>query len=160
MRIFFQIFCYTFLILLFLNGCSSSSANEDIFQYKGTYVGNNSSIGNIVERLPNANYFKGFALKTEKEPYGIMLNYDGINEDTKIKETVIYNATFIFTLVQNVDWIAFDFNGQTFTLTKKDLEDWYDEKLSRFTSEADLTKLTQKFLEDEIKTNQLLTKTS
>lgn len=150
-------FLFSLLILLFLNGCNSREVDEDIFQYKDSFVGDNSAVGNIVTLLPNSEYFNGFELKTKEEPYGIILNYKGIGVDEiekNYKETAIYNATFIFKLVKNAKWITFNFDDQEYTITKQELENWYGKELSEYMSEEDLTKLTQKYLEDENKVNQ------
>lgn len=154
-------FFFSFLILLFLNGCNLNEENEDIFQYKDSYVGDNGAVGNIAMQLPNGEYLNGFELKTIEEPYGIILNYkeiDAVEIENNYKETAIYNATFIFTLVKNAEWVTFNFDDQEYKITKEDLESWYGKELSEYSSEEDLTKLTQKYLEDESKVNQFFEK--
>ncbi|MBK5480959.1 hypothetical protein JFV29_03270 [Peribacillus sp. TH16] len=47
-----KFFFFSLLILLFLNGCNSNNVNEDIFQFKDSYVGDNGAVGNIVMQLP------------------------------------------------------------------------------------------------------------
>lgn len=61
---------FSLLILLLLNGCNSNNDNKDIFEFKGSYIGDNSALGNIVRQLPNSEHFKGSELKTKEEPYG------------------------------------------------------------------------------------------
>lgn len=144
---------FSLLLALFLNGCSSSNAvNEDIFQYKDSYVGDNSAVRNIVGQLQNAEHFEGFELKTKEKPYGMVLGYEDI-KGTKIddvsKETVIYNATFIFALVKNAGWITFDFGNQTHTVTREELQDWYGKELGEFENAEDLRKFTEGYLDDE-----------
>lgn len=149
------------LIVLFISGCkpnNASSTNEDLFQFKGSYVGDNSAIGNLTFKLVNGEYLEGFELKTAKEPYGIILNYRGIEAKDLVKEykeTVIYNATFIFALVQNADWISFNFDDQQYKITKENLQDWYGENLSKLKSEEEISKITQEYLDNEIKVDQL-----
>src|SRR4051794_19168157 len=133
-----KFFFFTMLILLFLNGCNSSNVNEGIFQFKGSYVGDSIAVVNIVNQLPSGEYFEGVELKTKEEPYGIILNYEGIEAEEiekKYKETAIYNATFIFALVQNAEWITFKFDNQEYKVAKENLQDWYGKELSKFTSE-------------------------
>lgn len=107
--------------MFILSGCNSNARNinEDLFQFKDTFVGDNSAVGNIANQLPGAEKLNGFELKTNEEPYGIILNYDGTGSKQEYKETVIYNATFLFTLVQNVNWITFNSNIGEYTVTKK-----------------------------------------
>src|SRR3954453_2013029 len=101
---------FSLLVLFLLSGCNSNdrNINNDIFQFKDTFVGDNSAVGNIANQLPGAEQLNGFELKTKEEPYGIILNYDWIESEQEYNETVTYNATFLFTLVQNVDWITFN----------------------------------------------------
>ncbi len=54
---------------------TSKVETYDLIKYKGTYVGNNSSVGNIIENLPANEYSAGFSLQTSKEPYEITVNY-------------------------------------------------------------------------------------
>lgn len=154
-----RLFFFSLLVLLFLNGCNSNSASKDIFEFQGSYIGDNSYLGSIVKQLPSGAYFKDFELKTNEEPYGMILNYQGIEAeeiDKKYKETAIYNATFIFTLVQNAEWIRFNFEHQAYQLTKEALQDWYGKELSDYSSADELKKLTEEFLENDTKVNELL----
>ncbi len=80
-------------------------------------------------------------LKTKEKPYGLVLTYEDKEEtmtDDIVKKTVITNTSFIFALVQNVDWITFDFGDQTYTVTREELEDWYGTELAQFTDEENL----------------------
>ncbi|WP_338473203.1 DUF4825 domain-containing protein [Niallia sp. XMNu-256] len=149
---------YSLLVILFLNGCNSNDTNikNDIFQYKDSFVGDNSAVGNIANQLVGAEQLNGFELKTNEEPYGITLNYDLIESEQKFKETVIFNATFLFTLVQNVDWITFNSDIREYTITRENLQEWYGKELTEFQNEDELRELIQEFLEGENKVNQLL----
>lgn len=152
-----RFFSLSLLILLILNGCNSTDTNEDLYEFKSAFIGDNSAIGSIVNQLPSSEYLNGFELKTKEAPYGVILNYKGIEADDiekKDKETAIYNATFIFALVQNADWVLFHFDNREYKVTKEELQDWYGKELSNFTSEDELRKITQEYLEDESKVNE------
>lgn len=149
-------FFSSLLILIFLNGCNSNQVSEDMFKFKDSYVGENGAVGNIVRQLPYSEYLNGFELKTKEEPYGIILSYKDLEvkeTEKNYKETAIYNATFIFTLVKNAEWVTFNFDDQAYKITKDDLENWYGKEFSKYSSEEDLTKLIQNYLEDESKVN-------
>ncbi|RDW17088.1 DUF4825 domain-containing protein [Oceanobacillus chungangensis] len=145
------------LILLILNGCNAINANDnDIFQYKDSYVGDNSAVGNIVSQLPEGKHLNGFELKTNEEPYGIILNYQGIATGD-YKKIAINNATFIFTLIHNVEWVTFNFNNEDneeYNVTKEKLQKWYEKDLSEFTNVDDLNSFIQEYLQDDSKVNQ------
>ena len=78
---------FSLLVLLLLSGCNSNdrNINNDIFQFKDSFVGDNSAVGNIVNQLPGAEKLNGFELKTNEEPYGIILNSTGQNQSKNIR---------------------------------------------------------------------------
>lgn len=155
MKNIFRISALLLLAILIVSGCSTKNEKEDIFEFKDSYVGDNSAVGSIVNQLRSADHFKNLELKTTAEPHGIVLNYDWSDSEENYKKTVINNATFLFALVQNVDWITFNFDDQEYKITRENLQDWYDENLSDLKSESETEKLVQKHLEDENKINQL-----
>jgi len=144
-----------------MNGCSQSSDSEmDLFQYKGSYVGDNSAVGNIVNNLAHNEELIQIALETTTEPYGMILKYKDLNmerEDKNLKEIVISNSTFIFTLIENVDWITFQFPDEEFTVTKEKLQEWYNNKLDQLDSEQEVKKLIQEKLKSDDDVNHLFT---
>lgn len=154
----FKSLFFLLLAMLFLSGCNSNdtNANGDIFQFKDSYVGDNSAVGNIANQLRGGEHITGFELKTNEEPYGIILNYDWVESEQEYKETVIDNATFLFTLVQNVDWVTFNFDIREYTITRETLQEWYGKDLSEFQDENELRELIEEYLKDENKVNQLL----
>ncbi|WP_117170143.1 DUF4825 domain-containing protein [Paraliobacillus sediminis] len=152
-------FSFSIFILLFLNGCNSTNTNVDIFEFKDSYVGDNSAVGTIISQLPNGEDLKDFELKTKEEPYGMILNYEEIEAEEiekKYRETAIYNATFIFTLVQNAEWVRFNFEHQDYQLSRENVQSWYGEELRAYSSEDELRKLTEEYLADADKVNDLL----
>lgn len=146
---------FLLLVILIVSGCSTKNEEEDIFNFKDSYVGDNSAVGNIVSKLQGAEHLEGYELKTKEKPYGIVLNYDWSDSEKNYKKTAIYNATFLFALVQNADWILFHFDNQEYKITKENLQNWYKKDLSELKNEDELKKLAQEFLEDESKINQL-----
>lgn len=156
---------FLLLAILIMSGCNTKSGNEDslgikfayagdLFKFKDAYVGNASAVGNIVSRVESAEQFRGFELKTDEEPYGIILNYDGKDPEKNYKKTVVYNATFLFALIQNVDWVTFNFANEEYTITKEKLQNWYGEDFTEMQSEDEVKTFIQKHLDDD-KVNQL-----
>nr|WP_239094276.1 DUF4825 domain-containing protein [Bacillus sp. B15-48] len=148
------------MILLFLNGCSSDNANNDLFQYKNSYVGDNSAVVNIVIHLQGADYFNGLELKTKEEPFGIVIKYDWLESEFNYQETVINNASYLFALIQNVEWVTFNFemvdSMEEYKITRQNLQEWYGIKLSEIDNENELKELIRESLEDDMKVNELL----
>ena len=49
----------------------------------------------------------------------MILNYEWTESEQEYKETVIYNVTFLITLIQNVDWITINSNMVNIQFLKK-----------------------------------------
>lgn len=148
-------FMIVLLLLLSLTGCvSSNGSSKDIFQYKDSYIGNNSAVGGIIHLLPQSKEFKEMALQTKKKPYGMELEYGNITGDRKIM--VINNATFLFALVKNLEWITFTFPEEKYTLTRDQLQQWYEKDLNKYTNKKDLMKLIETNTKDKNKVEQLI----
>ncbi|MDP4105705.1 MAG: hypothetical protein Q8935_12225 [Bacillota bacterium] len=75
-----------------------------------------------------------------------------------IKEIYINNATYIFALVKNTDWITIDFPNEKDTLTRHQIQQWYGKDISKITTEKDLKKLIQTNVNNETKVNELFKK--
>lgn len=140
-------------LMMLLTSCSQSAESKtDLFQYKNSYVGDNSAVGNIVNELTYNNELNQISLETKKEPYGIILEYKDIDTnsiDKEMKETVITNSTFLFALIKNVDWITFKFPDKELSVTREKIQEWYNNKLDGFENEQDLKKLIQEHLKSE-----------
>ena len=155
MRNILRISTLLLLAIIIVSACSAKNEKEELFKFKNSYVGDASAVVNIVNQLRNADYFASLELNTKEEPYGIILNYDWLDSDENYKKTVIHNATFLFALVQNVDWITFNFDHEEYKLTRENLQDWYDKNLSDLENKSEAEKLIGKYLEDEGKIKQL-----
>lgn len=147
---------FSLVTLFFLNGCNSSSNrnNEaDIFQYKDSYVGDNTAVINSITQLQGADHVNGLELKTTEEPYGIIVKYDWSDAELNPQETAINNASYLFTLIQNVDWVAFDFeigdSIEEYKLSREEIEEWYGTELDKIDNEDQLRELIQETLEEK-----------
>ncbi|WP_245719426.1 DUF4825 domain-containing protein [Pelagirhabdus alkalitolerans] len=146
---------FSLLILIFLSGCHSNATatDVDLFQYKNSYVGDNSAVVNTVIHLQGAQHFSGIELKTKEEPYGIVVNYAWSESELNEKEVAINNASYLFTLIQNVDWVTFNFEmhdgKEVYEMTRENLQERYEKELSEIDNEDELNELIQESLGDE-----------
>ncbi len=131
-------------LTLFISGCQWTAASEpdtDPFRYKGAYVGDNSAVSNTIRELHGAEYFDGFKLETTDEPYGLHINYDWSEAEENAEKTAIENATYLFAILRNADWVSFHFKqdgGQeTYTVSREDLQVWYGQELDGIESEEE-----------------------
>ncbi|MFZ4450788.1 DUF4825 domain-containing protein [Salibacterium aidingense] len=156
---------FSLLLIFFLNGCDSNSAGndnkgEDIFQYKGSVIGDNNAVIDIIGQLQHNTEFQEVSLETKTKPYGLTLNYENIEAtmiEKEYKETTVYNAAFLFVLIDNAEWATFNFGDHKYKITKSKLQDWYGKELNEFTNEEELKAFVQEQLKDESKVSQLFT---
>jgi len=86
---------------------------KKLYQYKGTYTGDNSKVAAIVRVLDYTNLpLKSIELKTDSEPYGITVNYQvDSRANYRFPEVVETgwnkNTAVMFSLIPNADEISF-----------------------------------------------------
>ncbi|WP_409068449.1 DUF4825 domain-containing protein [Clostridium sp. FAM 1755] len=118
---------------------TSTVETYDLIKYKSSYVGDNSSVGNIIKNLPANEYSAGFSLQTSKEPYEIILNYkanENLGEenynkfwsDKKPAKLLEKNAVVLLSLVTNAEIIKFNVDNigkESYEYNRKSLEQKY-----------------------------------
>ena len=111
-----------------------------IYTYQDTYVGDNSSVGGILNGIFLSDSINSFKLGTSTEPYSISVDYSldqKISED-KLCQYMEYNATTLFALVKNVGVITFnveDVIQKTYAFKRETIQMKYDEELSGYITE-------------------------
>lgn len=112
---------------------------EKLATYKKSYVGDNSAVGNILDRLLGNKYRQTFSLTEDSitSHYGLS---DSIKEEekTELEDALegyvedhgnplfFNNALALFILVQNVDVVTFEMDTQTpvtFTVNRDEMRD-------------------------------------
>ncbi|NFI83646.1 DUF4825 domain-containing protein [Clostridium botulinum] len=133
---------------------SSKVETYDLIKYKGTYVGDNSSVGNIIKNLPANEYSAGFSLQTSKEPYEITVNYktnENLGEenynkfwsDKKANKLLEKNAVVLLSLITNAEIIKFNVENigeESYKYDRKNLEQKYGNLKDLFKDNGSLKK--------------------
>ena len=103
------------------------SGIDNISKYQNKYIGNNSNIGNLINNLPLSEY--GYVFEIDSNNLGLTIDYHitdwYINDDLYIQKSLIYNSVSIFALIENVEYIEFNFSGSSYKITRKEIEDYY-----------------------------------
>lgn len=115
---------YIFLgLVLVLFGCQNRKI-DSLYNYKTDYVGDNSSVSQIVSRQ---DYPKGFEvgaieILSSKSPYGLKIF---VKDTSNInREDLFINAIETFALIKNLDRIYYVESGRDFEEEKnKELKD-------------------------------------
>jgi hypothetical protein len=169
------LFCILLTIITFLTNCQSNNEVDknnmqemsltNLIKYRDSDVGNNFSVFNIISKLPGALYVKQISTQTEKPPFGISVSY-GLRQDTDVKENdfneywnekntekiFLCNATTLFILIKNVSTINFKVNNKSFSVSRKELNDFYGKDISQYTNK--LSTFNEEILKKTLDTNK------
>lgn len=91
--------------------------------YRDVYVGDNSAVGNIINRLYSSSYYDHFELQTKEKPYAITIIYKN-NEYGDMYKHLEKDASVLCSLVKNVDIINFEID-KTYTFNRNDINQIY-----------------------------------
>ncbi|MBE6024568.1 MAG: DUF4825 domain-containing protein [Cellulosilyticum sp.] len=136
------------LILLVIVGYGKSTNRTELLDYKDSYVGDNSAVGNIINLLPAHEYLDGFELQTAQEPYAITINYknfdqmaikleDGETQKVSLDEILQGNAMVILSLVKNAEIVNFNVEGHdSISFDRLTLSDNYGSNLDSISQDV------------------------
>lgn len=126
------------------------SGIDNIIKYQNKYLGNNSNTINLIGGLPLSEY--GNVIELDSDNLGIIIDYHVtdwyINNDNYVEKSLIYNTFSIFSLIENVNYITYNFTGNTYTITREKFEEVYPSyktiTYKNFTKEKFITCLEEK----------------
>lgn len=126
------------------------SGIDNIIKYQNKYLGNNSNTINLIGSLPLSEY--GNVIELDSDNLGIIIDYHVtdwyINNDNYVEKSLIYNTFSIFSLIENVEYITYNFTGNTYTITREKFEEVYPSyktiTYKNFTKEKFITCLEEK----------------
>ena len=102
----------------------NKSGIDNIIKYKNKYVGNNSNTGNLISSLPLSEY--GYVFEIDSDNLGLTIDYHitdwYINENYYLEKSIVYNSVSIFSLIDNVKYIKYNFSGKTYEVKRENVE--------------------------------------
>ncbi len=133
------------VLVVFISACSSEPTEKSFMDYKTEFIGDNSAVINLVQLLPYSEYYEGTSLQTEKEPYGLTVDYDfyknGIKTDKEFKASLEKSAVVFFALVDNADKVRFNTNSivsKAYLFDRVKLEEKYGDLSELFETNEDI----------------------
>lgn len=100
---------------------------DNIIKYKNEYLGNNSNTGNLINNLPLSEY--GYLIELDSKENGVIIDYHitdwYIVEDMYLQKGLVYNSVAIFSLIDNVEYIKYNFTGGSYIVNRNIIEDEY-----------------------------------
>lgn len=135
----------------------SKSGFENIQKYQNKYLGNSSNIGNLIDNLPLAEY--GYVFEIDSKNYGLTISYNTTdwydNQNLYIQKSLIYNSVSIFALIDNVEYIQYNFSGSSYKTTRKLVEENYPNYLKVINHKINAS-LFNKYIEDKMNDNEFI----
>ena len=105
----------------------NKSGIDNILKYQNKYVGDNSNTGNLINNLPLSEY--GYVFEIDSNNLGLTIDYHitdwYINDGMYLEKSLIYNSVSIFSLIENVEYIEYNFSGSSYKITRQTVEDNY-----------------------------------
>lgn len=103
------------------------SGIDNIIKHKNQYVGNNSNDGNLLNLLPLSEY--GLVFEIDSEKLGLTVEYHitdwYINDDMYVEKALVYNSVSLFSLIDNLQYITFNFTGKSYTIEREKVKELY-----------------------------------
>lgn len=103
------------------------SGIDNIIKHKNQYVGNNSNDGNLLNLLPLSEY--GLVFEIDSEKLGLTVDYHitdwYINDDMYVEKALVYNSVSLFSLIDNLQYITFNFTGKSYTIEREKVKELY-----------------------------------
>ena len=103
------------------------SGIDNIVKYQNKYVGNNSNDGSLISSLPLSEY--EYVFEIDNDNLGLIIDYHitdwYISDDFYMQKSLIYNSVSIFSLIENVEYIEYNFSGSSYKVTRRAIEDNY-----------------------------------
>lgn len=103
------------------------SGIDNIIKYKNKYVGNNSNDGNLISSLPLSEY--GYIFEVDSDNLGLIIDYHitdwYINQNYYLEKSIVYNSVSIFSLIDNVQYVKYNFSGKTYEVKRENVEKYF-----------------------------------
>ena len=129
----------------------TKSGIDNIIKYKNEYVGNNSNDGNLIASLPLSEY--GYVFEVDSKNLGLIIDYQitdwYINENYYVEKSLLYNSVSIFALIDNVNYIKYNFSGKTYEVRREDVVNNYP-NYNKIINKGIDKKAFNKYLESKI----------
>ncbi len=105
----------------------NKSGIDNILKYQNKYIGDNSNTGNLINNLPLSEY--GYVFEIDSNNLGLTIDYHitdwYINDGMYLEKSLIYNSVSIFALIENAEYIEYNFSGSSYKITRETVEDNY-----------------------------------
>lgn len=123
---------------------------EKVTKYESLYMGDASNLGNLLNELPLNEYKDGIEL--DSDDLTLLVDYDvnATEIEEKAKQSVIYNSTAAFALVENLQQMDMQFRDKTYEVSRDRVEQWFGMTLIDFKDPEVFQEKVQSQLKEDI----------
>ena len=133
------------------------SGIDNIIKFKNGYVGDNSNDSHLIDSLPLSEY--GYVFEIDSENLGLIIDYHitdwYINENQYLEKCLLYNTVSIFSLIDNVQDITFNFSGNSYKVNRNQVENLYPNFNDIVSNEINKENFN-KYLEQKMNDNEFI----
>ena len=133
------------------------SGIDNIIKYKNNYVGNNSNTGNLINNLQLSEY--RYVFEIDSVNLELIVDYYitdwYINENYYLEKSLLYNSVSIFSLIDNVEKLTFNFSGKSYKVNRKQIEELYPNYNDIVSNEINKNNFN-KYLENKMNDNDFV----
>ena len=105
----------------------NKSGIDNILKYQNKYVGDNSNTGNLISNLPLSEY--GYVFEIDSNNLGLTIDYHitdwYINDEMYIERALVYNSVSLFSLIDNLQYVTYNFTGNSYTIKREKVQEIY-----------------------------------
>ncbi len=130
---------------------------DNIIKFKNQYIGNNSNDSHLIDSLPLSEY--GYVFEIDSENLELTIDYHitdwYINENQYLEKCLLYNTVSIFSLIDNVKYITFNFSSNSYKVNRKQAQDLYPNYNDIVNNEINKDNFN-KYLENKMNDNEFV----
>lgn len=119
----------------------------DLIKYRNTSLKDVTSIQEVLNLLPYADYKEGLIVRTNSEPTELQINYKTLAVE---KDDLINNTIALFILIPELNLITYQTENEVSVYTRSEIENQMGRKLSDYANDIELWKSEILFKEEKI----------
>lgn len=103
---------------------------QKVMLYKNEYMGNAGNTTALFRAMPLQPYVQSFEM--DSDLFLLTVHYDSPENlsTNKVRQSIIYDSTAAFVLIQNLQQLELRFPDQTYTIHRSQVEKWFSNDLS------------------------------
>ncbi|MHA6260423.1 DUF4825 domain-containing protein [Sporosarcina sp. CAU 1771] len=106
---------------------------SEVLQYESLYMGSAGNNMNLIQNLPLGDVPRLY--QQDPDQFKFIILYEDTVENVgkeRVQKAILYNSSAIFTLIKNMEIVEFSFEDETYTVTRKRVNEWFGEDVTTF----------------------------